>query len=314
MRLLSLACVPFFFVPVDHPRVAQMLDVSPPRPVAVRAAPPTTEPKHSTPTGHRAPPSGCHASLPAPHASRSVGSPTRGELQGGQFLDESEVVHHVDAADCNFWGTDELVGALRRVAKTVASAHPHHRLTVGELSQPKGGDISGHASHENGRDVDLGFYFLDEEGQPYEPGRFVDVRRDRSARVGDRTLTFDVARNWKLVEALLGDGDADVHFILVNGRIRDWLLAHARSLGVAGERYRQASRVLVRPRRGRHPHRNHFHVRIYCPETAAGCRDRGRLWEWVESDREERSADVPSEAFASLDPLSAPPEIRRAER
>ncbi len=301
MRLLSLVCVPFFFVPVNPSRAEPTEETPAPAVVSPPAETTPPEPKPPLVVGHRARPSGCVPPLLPPRESLSLGRPTRGLLAAGRFLGESELVHHVDATDCNFWGTDELVGAMRRVAATVASVHPGHRLTVGELSRQKGGEIDGHASHESGRDVDLGFYFVDEEGQPYEPSRFVDVRRDRTAVVGERTLTFDVDRNWRLIEALLRDDEADVNFILVNGRIRDWLLAHARSIGAPTELYRHASRVLLRPRRGRHPHRNHYHVRIYCPATDSGCRDRGRLWAWVEQARAERAAQA-----ASLEGAEAP--------
>ncbi|MBO6934270.1 MAG: penicillin-insensitive murein endopeptidase [Deltaproteobacteria bacterium] len=298
MRLVSLACVPFFFLPLDTRQVAPLIEE------VVEAEPESeTVPvrrqlaEASEPPTHRAAPSGCSAP-PAPGESQSIGRPTRGELTKGRFLRESELIHHVDSDECNYWGTDELVGAIRRAAAAVAAEHPGHRLTVGELSQRGGGDIRGHASHENGRDVDFGFYFVDEEGLPFEPSRFVDVRRDRTAHVGGHELTFDVERNWRLIEALLTDEEADLNIIVVSGRIRDWLLAHARSIGVPDALYQHASRVLLRPRRGRHPHRNHFHARIYCPPSDAECRDRGRVWDWVEQARAARAERLegPSEA------------------
>jgi len=295
MRLLPLACVPFFLLPLDTQRVAPLLDATEAEP-AQAPRPPVRRrqlAEASQPLTHRAAPSGCRAG-PTWGESQSIGRPTRGALSKGRFLRESELIHHVDSADCNFWGTEELVGAIGRAAAAVAAAHPGHRLTVGELSQRRGGDIPGHASHENGRDVDFGFYFVDEQGLPFEPSRFVDVRRDRTARVGDHVLTFDVERNWRLVEALLHDEEADLRIIVVNARIRDWLLAHARSIGVDEALYQHASRVLVRPRRGRHPHRNHFHARIYCPATDTECLDRGRLWDWVERARAARAERLAS--------------------
>lgn len=289
MRLLSFAFLPFFFLPLDPADIAPVSKALPSTvdlaPVA-RFATPEPEPV----PGHRAEPSGCTAATVPLAESVSTGTPTRGRLTHGKFLEESELVRHVDASDCNFWGTDELVGAIERVATAVAEEHPGHRLTVGELSKRRGGDIRGHGSHENGRDVDFGFYFLDEAGLPYEPGRLIRVRRDKTARADGEVLTFDVARNWKLVEALLTDEEADVNIILVDARIRRWLLAHARSIGVADELYRHASRVLLRPRRGDHPHRNHFHVRVYCPESDERCRDFNGLWDWVERARAERAA------------------------
>lgn len=195
---------------------------------------------------------------------------------------------------------------MQRVARAVDTAHPGHRLTVGELSQREGGDIYGHGSHENGRDVDLGFYFLDEDGLPYEPSRLIDVRRDKTARADGKTLTFDVTRNWAVIEALLTDDEADLAIALVNARVRRWLLAHARATGVSPELRRRAAMVLRVPRRGDHPHRNHFHVRIYCPETDAQCRDFNGQWEWVRRARAER-AQLAESSTASREGSSSGP-------
>lgn len=298
MRLLfSCAFLPFFLAPLSARDVTAAAKVSQP-PVAppVAIAPPMVdEEPRDTPADPCAPADG-ERGLP-----RSIGTATHGRLEGGRFLAESELIHHVDAEGCHFWGTEELVGAVRAVASAVAEAHPGHRLTVGELSKRDGGDIIGHASHENGRDVDLGFYFVDADGQPYEPDRLLHVRRDGTASANGEVVTFDVDRNWALVESLLSSDEADVSFILVGWRIRRWLLAHARTTGVDEELYERAARVLIRPRRGRHPHRNHFHVRIYCPETHEACRDRGRLWDWVAQSRARRAPDPELSAGAQTE-------------
>jgi murein endopeptidase len=66
------------------------------------------------------------------------------------------------------WGTDRLVRVILRVARDFHAAHPEApRLTVGDLSRPRGGDfgprygLPGHASHQNGLDVDLYYPRLD---------------------------------------------------------------------------------------------------------------------------------------------------------
>jgi penicillin-insensitive murein DD-endopeptidase len=305
MSLLSLAFLPFFFLPFNLP-------TSPTAPVQERAietlaprsveapAPRSTRSVQRRPLvlGHRAAPSGCEEASPRRTDSVSQGTPTAGRLSDSKFLTESDYLRHVDSQSCNFWGTDELTSMIDRVARRVALEYPGARLTVGELSQREGGDIHGHSSHENGRDVDLGFYYVDEDGLPYEPTRLVDVRRDKTARVDGKTLTFDVARNWKVVETLLED-DSDLNIILVNTRIRRWLLDHARETGVSNELRHRASVVLRVPKRGEHPHLNHFHTRIFCPEGDSQCRDFNGLWDWVEEARTERARS--GRALASAD-------------
>jgi murein endopeptidase len=82
------------------------------------------------------------------------------------------------------WGTDRLVRALLAVLRGYAADHPGApRILVGDLSRPHGGDFGtrfgpiGHASHQNGLDVDVYYPRLDErEWTPRVPAQ-VDVAR-----------------------------------------------------------------------------------------------------------------------------------------
>jgi penicillin-insensitive murein endopeptidase len=298
----SYAFLPFFLIPLDVGEVAELATAPRSPAVAAHVADTPADEAHR----ERERTDECRAPRSARGRARSIGLTNHGRLARGRFLGESDLIHHVDAHGCNFWGTQELVSVVSEVAAAVAEEHPNHRLTVGELSKRGGGDIIGHGSHENGRDVDLGFYFVDQDGQPYEPDRLLEVGRDGTARVDDEVVTFDVARNWTVVETLLSSDEADVSFILVGWRIRRWLLDHARGSRVDRELYRRASRVLVVPRRGRHPHRNHFHVRIFCPEAHDTCHDRRPLWGWVAEARAERATE--SEARAERATESEPPD------
>ena len=65
------------------------------------------------------------------------------------------------------WGTDRLVRVVLRVARDFHAAHPRAaRMAVGDLSRPHGGDFGprfgyiGHASHQNGLDVDVYYCLL----------------------------------------------------------------------------------------------------------------------------------------------------------
>ena len=86
------------------------------------------------------------------------------------------------------WGTDLLVKRTMRVLGDFAAAHPPApRIGVGDLSRTHGGDFGprfgsiGHASHQNGLDVDVYYPRLD--------------RRERAARTVaqvDRRLSQDL--------------------------------------------------------------------------------------------------------------------------
>jgi len=225
----------------------------------------------------------CACSRTPDRTSRSRGYPWRGRLDHGVRLHESHALRfmNVDRPRGNFWGTEELVSLLQRVARRVDAVAPGARLNLGELSKQRGGNIVGHRSHENGRDVDIGFYMLSEAGLPVETRRFENVGRSGTARVGEDTLHFDDARNWLLIRALVTDPDVTVQHAFVHPRIRERILREGARQGASQQLLARVERVVMSPHT-RHPHRNHFHVRIYCPAgDVPGCHDRGPYWPWI---------------------------------
>ncbi len=219
--------------------------------------------------------------------SRSVGYPFAGRLRNGVRLEETSTLRYTPeyAPSGNFFGTWELVQLLHRASAHVARRLPGPRLSVGELSRAGGGALPGHNSHQNGRDVDIAFYMLDGRGRPFEPWAFAnfdDAGRGEGPNVG---LRFDDARNWELVSRLVTDGDARVQYIFVGHGLRRRLLAEGRRRRASPSILDRAARVLVQPAEG-HPHRNHFHLRIYCgPGNRPACTDRAPFHPWYPSRR-----------------------------
>lgn len=222
-------------------------------------------------------------SLPkALRKSRSVGLPWKGKLERGVKLEPSRDVRYVTeyASGQNFYGTWELVQLLVRAAHRVSHRLPGAKLSVGELSAERGGNLGGHASHESGRDVDIGFYMLDAAGRPYNAYAFAQFDGRGKALPPNQGLQLDLARNWELVARLVTDGDARVQFIFVAPEIRALLLAEGRRRGASEVVLNRAARVMVRPGE-KHPHGNHFHVRVYCgPADRPRCEDRPPFWPW----------------------------------
>jgi Zinc carboxypeptidase/Penicillin-insensitive murein endopeptidase len=98
------------------------------------------------------------------------------------------------------WGTDRLVRTVQRVLSEYAEAHPNApRVGVGDLSRPNGGDFGprygwpGHASHQNGLDVDL-----------YYP------RLDRTERAPRRVKDIDLRLSQDLVDRFVAEGATKV--------------------------------------------------------------------------------------------------------
>lgn len=111
------------------------------------------------------------APAPASKPSRAVGYPWRGRLVDGvQLASQGENFFTWDwgrkvgpNAPWRRWGTDVLVEWLQAVLAGYRAAHPGApRIGVADLSRPHGGFFGeavagglGHASHQNGLDVDV---------------------------------------------------------------------------------------------------------------------------------------------------------------
>jgi penicillin-insensitive murein endopeptidase len=204
-------------------------------------------------------------------AGRSVGSPTEGRLIGGARLEDApylRIVPVYQPGDAR-WGLGSLVLLLDDAARGVRRQYPDAVMSVGHLSKQGGGDIDRHASHESGRDADIGFYIKSQTGRPLYSDHFVPFKGDGTAPSWPGAY-FDDARNWTLVSALLADSHARITYIFVATPIRARLLAYAERIGAPLAVRSRAAELMAQPR-GSLPHDDHFHVRIACPPDSRGC-------------------------------------------
>ena len=100
------------------------------------------------------------------------------------------------------WGTSYLLRTVLRVARQHRRAHPRApRLAIGDISRPHGGEFGarfggiGHASHQNGLDIDI-----------YYP------RKDRAERPPTRVSQVDMRLSQDLVTRFVR---ADAEFVFV---------------------------------------------------------------------------------------------------
>jgi murein endopeptidase len=89
------------------------------------------------------------------------------------------------------YGTDRLVRTVLSVVREYSAAHPGApRLGIGDLSRPRGGDFGprfgyvGHASHQNGLDVDV--YYPRTDGLERAPRYASQIDRALSQDLVDR--------------------------------------------------------------------------------------------------------------------------------
>jgi penicillin-insensitive murein endopeptidase len=198
--------------------------------------------------------------------SQSIGGPTSGHLRNAAELPLAGFGYTVltPGRRRNF-GSDDLVkGLIDTAARLKRSDSEAPPLSIGDLSARNGGSVSDHASHENGRDVDLVFYWTDEQGKPVPSDAFVPFDAQGRGRHGAQKVRFDAARNWALVKTLLTSpiiGD-QVEYLFVSEGVEHLLLRHARQAGEDPELIARARRVLAGPGPGAAPHDDHFHLRL----------------------------------------------------
>jgi penicillin-insensitive murein endopeptidase len=161
------------------------------------------------------------------------------------------------------WGLESLVGMIEHAAKVIRKQYPDSQLSVGHLSRPGGGEIDRHASHESGRDADIGFYVRNQQGKTIYADHFVPFKGDGTATSWPGAQ-FDDAKNWALVNSIVSDPNARVTHIFVASPIRARLLQYAEKIGAPAAARTRAAELMAQPR-GALPHDDHFHVRISCP-------------------------------------------------
>ena len=187
-----------------------------------------------------------------------------------------------------------MASAVQRAARRVRREYPGALLGIADLSQRGGGSSVLHHSHQNGRDADLIFYAVDEKGRPVAPASSMPKYSAYDLRARDpgpqehgvvygpfSPRSFDVARNWALVRALLSDADVEIQFLFINNRLKERLLQHAETIGEEASLVERARELLHQPGDSL-PHDDHLHVRVFCAvdDRAYGCSDRGPVRWW----------------------------------
>jgi murein endopeptidase len=134
-----------------------------------------------------------HSTALGTHAAGRLEHGVRLPAEGRTFFTWDPVLRQSPNRAWRRWGTDRLVHVVLRVARQYRAAHPRSpRIGIGDLSRPHGGDFGpqfgyiGHASHQNGLDVDV--YYPREDGREQAPRDATQIDRRRSQELVDRFL------------------------------------------------------------------------------------------------------------------------------
>jgi LysM repeat protein len=200
-------------------------------------------------------------------AGQSIGRPQRGSLTNGVQLPRSAQYYRRRPEWA--YGAQHVVDHTLSVIAEVNRAHPKvHRLAIGDISSPKGGILPGHGSHQSGRDIDLGLYYLATPAK--YPDEFVSVDHAK----------LDAAATWTLVEALWEASrlPGGPELVFLDYDVQGALYKHARKLGVSKSTLKKIFQYpdgkWAQGRLVQHvaKHDDHIHVRFECPPRDEKCR------------------------------------------
>jgi penicillin-insensitive murein endopeptidase len=197
------------------------------------------------------------------YASGKLVSPNAIPLEGPGFV---KLFADSSGSSARGFGTVDLISIVQHVSARMAQAYPEgERVQVGDLSAERGGSVSGHSSHQNGLDVDLG-YFRRDRREGLDESSFVE----EFVKDGELTENFDLERNWALMKAWVSTGR--VNRIFVDAAIKKAFCAHSKELGDYADQIETLRRLRPWPHHG-----DHHHLRISCPANSPSCKPQAEV-------------------------------------
>lgn len=187
---------------------------------------------------------------PASALTASFGQPYHGSLSNGVPFPRQFNGYNLRDED-HTYTTPEVVGAMLDAIDSVQKQFPGSApIYLGDFSNPNGGPMVHHRSHQNGRDVDIGMY--------------AKGNRTLDTFMAMNEENLDVPKTWMFIESLLRS--QRVQYLFVDRRIQNLLQDYALAQGVdAGylDRLFGSSRGAVIQHVRNHV--DHMHVRFYTP-------------------------------------------------
>ncbi|MGH1464695.1 MAG: penicillin-insensitive murein endopeptidase [Cognatishimia sp.] len=156
------------------------------------------------------------------------------------------------------WGHPQTVDYIRTLSAKAAKQPGWEGLYIGDISQPRGGPmLTGHRSHQIGMDIDIWMLppkRLDLSRAERENLSSISMRRANGAYVNDKWTR----QHHNVIKAAAQDPRTARIFVFPGAKVQ-------MCKDETGDR---AWLNKIRPWWGHH---YHFHVRLNCPDGAAGC-------------------------------------------
>lgn len=158
------------------------------------------------------------------------------------------------------YGNFATMEFLLKSSYWVNKLRPGLSLEVNDISAQRGGHLGNHASHQNGLDMDVGYFFegINENyyGRSALKGKGFDPK-------------FDRALLWNYLKTMMTYYHDQVYMIFVHSSIKKAMCAEAKRVGDLGTSDKGTDPIVLNALRRLYPesgHHNHFHVRLRCPK------------------------------------------------
>ncbi|MBO9395134.1 penicillin-insensitive murein endopeptidase [Shimia sp. R9_1] len=192
-------------------------------------------------------------------SSTPYGSYAKGCLAGGAELAETGPTWQAMRLSRNRnWGHPETISYIQDLSAKAARQPGWQGLYIGDISQPRGGPmLTGHRSHQLGLDVDIWMRpanNLSLSASDRENISSISMRRDNGAYVNSSWTK----QHHEILKAAASDPRVARIFVFPGAKVQM----------CEDEKGDRAWLRKIRPWWGHH---YHFHVRLNCPDGAAGC-------------------------------------------
>lgn len=201
---------------------------------------------------------------------QAVGSPDAGRLRNASFLKTHIETYNLEQkivmanpSPKNYYGTQEMMEILEAIGEKVNTIE-RNKIFISRISKKTGGELPPSKSHQNGMDVDIGYFTVQGKVQ------FPIVASSGSIKRSD----FSAEKTLEIFKFLMTQKVTPVDRLFVDQAIINNLCREAKNSGKFKGPDREAFTKLFENMQHVDGHGNHFHLRLRCTPNQPDCRHR----------------------------------------